>query len=214
MLKKILKSLVPPIFGMIYHKVRNHNETENQLFDGDDALFKDEVKGIYLYGEYGCGNSTKWILKNTSAKIISVDTSGEWVKVVEGDNSKSNERLNIHHSDLGDVGSWGRPKSYIRSENFSDYTDYLWNQPEKPSLVLIDGRFRVCCFLTTLKYAKEGTRILFDDYTNRPHYHFVEKYVQRSKECGRQCLFMVPSKNSIDVKDLEKDIEYFRYVMD
>ena len=30
--------------------------------------------------------------------------------------------------------------------------------------VLVDGRFRVCCFLTSLKNAEQGTRIIFDDY--------------------------------------------------
>ena len=85
---------------------------------------------------------------------------------------------------------------------------------QTPKLVLVDGRFRVCCFLTNLKFAEEGTKILFDDYTNRPHYHFVEKYVSRFKECGRQCMFVVPSKADIDMVELEKDIVSFRNVMD
>ena len=29
-------------------------------------------------------------------------------------------------------------------------------------------------FLQALKFAEEGTKILFDDYTDRPHYHFRE----------------------------------------
>ena len=33
-----------------------------------------------------------------------------------------------------------------------------------PDLILIDGRFRVCCFLSSLKYGNVGTKILFDDY--------------------------------------------------
>ena len=49
---------------------------------------------------------------------------------------------------------------------------------------------------------------------NRPHYHFVEKYVSRINECGRQCLFLVPSKSEIDMDSLNKDIDFFRFVMD
>ena len=56
--------------------------------------------------------------------------------------------------------------------------------------------------------------ILFDDYINRPHYHFVEKYVSRFKECGRQCMFVVPSKTEIDMIELDRDIISFRNVMD
>ena len=103
----------------------------------------------------------------------------------------------------------------MKKRTFSrNYTDFLWKQPEKPDTVLIDGRFRVCCFLTTLKLADEGTRIIFDDYINRPHYHFIEKYVPRVTVCGRQCLFIKALKYNLDINELSKDIESFRFVMD
>ena len=209
---KILKACVPPIFIIAFRKLRSHSS--NKLFDGDDQLFKDEVKKVDVYAEYGCGKSTKWVLKNTSAVVIAVDTSSEWVSAVKSDNEINNQRLNIYHSDLGDVGSWGRPISYEKRAFFSDYTDFVWKQEKTPQLVLVDGRFRVCCFLTSLKFAEEGTKLIFDDYTNRPKYHIVEKYVSRLKECGRQCMFIVPAKAEINLIELEKDILAFRNVMD
>jgi hypothetical protein len=154
------------------------------------------------------------VLNNTTANVIAVDTSSEWVDAVKNDNQRDNGRLNIHHSHLGKVGGWGRPLSYEKNYFFSDYTDYIWKQKNSPEIVLVDGRFRVCCFLTSLKFAEEGTKVFFDDYTNRPHYHFVEKYVSRVKECGRQCMFVVPSKAEIDMAELDKDIASFRNVMD
>jgi hypothetical protein len=218
MFKKFLKLTLPPFLTRIlsflvnYQKVKHLNHP-NSLFDGNDSLFKEEIKKVGLYGEYGCGKSTKWVLNNTAANVIAVDTSSEWVDAVKKDNESNNDRLNIHHSDLGDVGGWGIPLSYEKIDFFSDYTDFLWKQKKTPKLVLVDGRFRVCCFLTSLKFAEEGTKILFDDYTNRSHYHFVEKYVSRFKECGRQCMFVVPSKAEIDMVELEKDIVSFRNVM-
>jgi hypothetical protein len=209
---EIFKACVPPIFITVIRRLSSH--FPKKLFDGDDALFKDEVKNADVYGEYGCGKSTKWVLYNTAADVIAVDTSSEWVSAVKQENQSKNDRLNIHHANLGDVGGWGRPLSYEKIEVFSVYTDFLWEQKKKPKLVLVDGRFRVCCFLTCLKFADEGTKILFDDYTHRPHYHFVEKYVSRFKECGRQCMFVVPSKAEIDFDELEKDIVAFRNVMD
>ena len=191
-----------------------NNQNKIRLFDGDDSLFKKIVTEAKVYGEYGCGNSTIWTLENTSAKIISVDTSMEWIIKVQDMVNKNSFRINIHYSNLGEVVDWGRPTSYVKHKNFDDYTNYIWEQSEKPTVVLIDGRFRVCCFLTTLKFASEGTKIIFDDYTNRPYYHYVEKYVSRIKECGRQCLFIVPSKKDMDTKELNKDIDAFRYVMD
>ena len=44
------------------------------LFDGDDSLFKDVLKTSKIFGEYGCGSSTEWVLKNTNADIVSVDS--------------------------------------------------------------------------------------------------------------------------------------------
>ena len=176
--------------------------------------FKKEVRKVDVYGEYGCGDSTKWVLNNTSARVIAVDTSSDYVNAVKMDNKKNNSRLQIHHSDLGLVSHWGRPLSYEKKDNFSEYTNFIWNQIEKPDFVLIDGRFRVCCFLTSLKFGKEGTKILFDDYIDRPYYHIVEKYIPRFEEYGRQCMFIIPSRSKIDMNELDRDILSFRNVMD
>ena len=212
MLTKIIQFLLPPIIPYLY--IKFFSSINKSLFDGNDFLFKKSIEGIKIYGEYGCGLSSKWMLKNTSSIVISVDSSKEWVEKVKTENKNHQSRLKIKHVDLGKVGDWGRPISYLKCSNFSDYTDYIWKQSEKPKLVLIDGRFRVCCFLTSLKFAEAGTKIIFDDYVNRPHYHFVEKYVSRINECGRQCVFVVPSKSEIDMDSLNKDIDAFRFVMD
>jgi hypothetical protein len=199
---------------MLFYKIRNRDYQSNILFDGDDELFKEALLNIKTYGEYGCGKSTNWVLRNTSANVIAVDTSEKWVEAVQSKNIESNKKLNIHYSNLGPVGAWGRPIDYSESKYFSDYTDYLWTQADQPNVILIDGRFRVCCFLTSLKFANEGVQIIFDDYTERPYYHFVEKYIPRIRECGRQCLFIVPAKTEIDLEELDRDINAFRNVMD
>tara|TARA_Y100001968_G_scaffold212470_1_gene195647 strand:+ start:71 stop:709 length:639 start_codon:yes stop_codon:yes gene_type:complete len=212
MFKKIIKSLIPPNIHNLYLKFFFNKN--NSLFDGDDFLFKKSIEDIKIYGEYGCGQSSGWMLKNTKSKVISVDSSKEWVEKVKTENKNYLSRLIINHIDLGKLGDWGKPVSYLMCSNFSDYTDYIWKQAEKPTLVLVDGRFRVCCFLTSLKFSDPGTKIIFDDYVNRPHYHFIEKYVSRISECGRQCLFIVPLKSEIDMDSLDKDIDAFRFVMD
>ena len=212
MFKRVIKSLIPPIIPYLY--LKGFSNKKNSLFDGDDVLFKKSIEDIKVYGEYGCGLSTTWILKNTLSQVISVDSSGDWVEKVKTESRDYISRLTINHIDLGKVGDWGKPISYLKCRYFSDYTDYIWKQSEKPKLVLIDGRFRVCCFLTSLKFAEPGTKIIFDDYVNRPFYHFIEKYVSRISEYGRQCLFIVPAKNLIDMDLLNRDIEAFRFVMD
>ena len=212
MFKKIIRFLLPPIIPYLYLKF--FSSLRKSLFDGDDFLFKKSLEGIKIYGEYGCGLSSKWMLKNTNCKVISVDSSKEWVEKIKTENKKYLSKLTINHIDLGKVRRWGFPLSSVKSNNFQDYTDYIWKQSESPKFVLVDGRFRVCCFLTSLKFAEAGTKIIFDDYVNSPHYHFIEKYVSRINECGRQCLFIVPAKNEIDMISLNKDIDAFRFVMD
>ena len=122
----------------MFNFFRNHkknNKNEIKLFDGDDLLFKNIVREAKVYGEYGCGNSTIWTLENTSAKIISVDTSEKWIMKVKNMINKNSLRMNIHHSNLGEVGDWGRPKSYMKHTFFNDYTNYIWKQAEMPAVV-------------------------------------------------------------------------------
>jgi hypothetical protein len=213
-MKYIVKELIPRIFSYISCKFKILIFKDKLLFDGHDKLFRNEIHGVTIYGEYGCGISTNWVIKNTEAKVLSVDTSKEWVDYVIDNIKLKSDKVKIFHTDLGEVKKWGYPKSYKKNNLFYLYTNSIWVQTDKPEFVLIDGRFRVCCFLTSLKYGLEGTKIIFDDYNHRPEYHFVEKYLQPLKKFGRQSLFVIPSKKKIDLEELNKDIESFRFVMD
>ena len=86
---------------MLFYKIRNRDYQSNILFDGDDELFREVLLNIKTYGEYGCGKSTNWVLRNTSANVIAVDTSEKWVEAVQSKNIESNKKLNIHYSNLG-----------------------------------------------------------------------------------------------------------------
>lgn len=213
MSSKFIVSVTPPFLLQIVKKsVRSLSK--NRLFDGNDQVFKEQVRKASVLGEYGCGASTRWVIQNTQLNVISVDTSDGWVEHVKKQVNDQTGRLNLTHIDLGPLGDWGTPLSFERREHFSTYTDFMWQQSIKPDLVLIDGRFRVCCFLTSLKYADEGTPIIFDDYAKRPRYHVVESYVKPTSFCGRQALFIVPPKDQLAHMDLEGDIKAFRHVME
>ncbi len=162
------------------------------LFDGDDGLFKELIKHSQTYFEYGCGKSTEFVFKYSNAYIFSVDTSKDWVRKIKSlVGIKGSERLNLTWVDVGEVANWGTPTSFKMKHNFIKYAESLWLNIEKPDLVLIDGRFRVLCFLTSVKFAQAGCRILFDDYINRPFYHVVEDFCPKIDTCGRQALFEV-----------------------
>ena len=173
----------------------------NILFDGDDNLFKSLISEVKTYFEYGCVKSTEYMYKNSNASIFSVDTSKEWaVKTLNLSKYSNNDRLNVKWIDVGDVADWGYPTSFKKKQNFVKYANWFWSFRLKPDLVVIDGRFRVLCFLTSVMYAPVGTKIIFDDYTNRPFYHVVEEFLKIKDTCGRQALFEVNerSKKLID----------------
>lgn len=167
----------------------------NKLFDGHDALFHRTIEGIEVFGEYGAGASTKWLYANTSVHILSVDTSKEWVDRVR-ETGPDDPRLDIQWIDVGPLRDWGRPKTYAQRDQFSAYVESIWKRSRKPEMVLVDGRFRVSCFLYSLAHGAPGMNILFDDYTTRPEYHVVEEFVKPTETCGRQACFCVP--NAID----------------
>lgn len=153
---------------------------------------------------------------NTAANIYATDTSSVWLDAVRDQvPTEASGRLNLTHVDLGGLKKWGRPSTYTHRDNFPDYGNLMWrHSAADPDLVLVDGRFRVFCFLTSLRHARPGTHILFDDYMSRPHYHVVEEFAERADRCGRQALFIVPDKDALEIERLDAEISAFRYVMD
>jgi hypothetical protein len=53
MLKKIIVSLIHPIFIWLHRKAFSNDGNPNILFNGDDGLFKRVLKQANRYGEYG-----------------------------------------------------------------------------------------------------------------------------------------------------------------
>lgn len=213
-LKAFIKPLTPPLLLEGLKKLREPKRKEppkDALFAGEDELFVRVMSTAKSYAEYGCGASTIWVARNTNAQIYGVDSSREWIDFVR--QNIGNREAVLRWVDCGTLGKWGTPLTYEKRHNFSVYFNCVWLDRVNPDTILIDGRFRVSCFLSALKHAAEGTRIIFDDYVNRPHYHIIEEVVPRTETYGRQCLFTVPSKNTLDSALLEKLIDKFEYVM-
>ncbi|CAC9575702.1 hypothetical protein [uncultured Gammaproteobacteria bacterium] len=200
------------IFKRLRLVLVNLIQGKNYLFDGDDEVFKKSIQDIDYYGEYGMGKSTIWVVNNTQVKkIFAVDTSKAWVKKVRSDVRHANV-LTAKWIDLGCLAKWGTPIDYSNREYIIDYVKSIWEYEQKPQLVLVDGRFRVACFLYSLVTGTPGTKIVFDDYVNRPHYHLVEEFVKPVKTCGRQCVFVVPE--GMDKKKVMNLMHQFLFVME
>ena len=184
-----------------------------RLFDGHDALFLALLARAERYGEYGMGQSTLAAAHRGDRAVRAVDTAAAWVTHVEASlSAAARMRTTLLHVDLGPVGNWGFPKSYARRDHFHDYFEAPWSDGFAPDLVLIDGRFRVACFLTSVLRATPGTHILFDDYSERGYYHLVEALVEPQQRTDRQAVFVVPEV--LDRTVAEDLLASFAYVMD
>lgn len=187
---------------------------QKKNFNHHFKLFSENISSNSIFGEYGCGRSTSFVLENFNIPIYSVDSSEYWVKKI---NDKfKNQNLYLNYVNIGNVGinAWGRPDDYSLRENFIKYAEDIWKHDTKPNVVLIDGRLRVLCFLVSLKNCDVGTKIIFDDYVTRKFYHVVEEIIKPTSIVGRQALFKINEKNNINLENLDFLINKFNFVLD
>jgi len=175
----------------------------------DWKLFREAVVGCKSYGEYGVGDSTLYVDEHEPCPVKSAETDVIWAEKIANITSGN---VQIAHIDLGDVGPWGRPTGYSRASKFTEYFGAPFSNGFVPDVVLVDGRFRVACFLTALLSSRPGTIIIFDDYVPRPQYHVVESIVQPAETHGRQAKFVRPTR--IETSKAQNLLEKFMYVMD
>jgi len=195
MIRRFTRLATPPIVWSVALRVRR-SFVGKGLFGGDAGIFTTAMDGARVYFEYGVGQSTLWVDRNSEATIHAVDTSDVWIRTVSAKLRRPGHVLD--HVDIGPLGDWGMPLSYARHAHFIDYVEGVWRHGALPDMVLVDGRCRIACFLTALLHAAPGCRIVFDDYVPRPNYAVVEEFLAPEKVGDRQALFVVPDERDMD----------------
>ncbi len=148
--------------------------------------------------EYGSGGSTVLAAEMAGKTVFSVESDAAWLDKMRAYFTAHPPvaNLHLHHGDIGPTKDWGHPLDDDDFRRWPDYPTKIWRMKSfvPPDLVLIDGRFRVACFLTTLFSITAPTRVLFDDYLDRPLYHSVEDFAMPSAYFGRMAQFdLVPT---------------------
>lgn len=143
--------------------------------------------------EYGSGGST-WLAASQPRKfVLSVESDRDWAIALQARIDAANlpSSTVVWHVDIGPTGRWGRPNTYENWRNYHRYPQSIWTQPffRHPDVVLIDGRLRPACLVSTCLRITRPVRVLFDDYVNRPVYHEVERLVSPTKTIGRMAVF-------------------------
>ena len=166
--------------------------------DAGIALLAERLSGVKIFLEYGSGGSSIMAAQAGIRRIYSVDSDLVFLQSVQkrliADGIPRRRYVPVY-VDIGKTGDWGRPVNENHARDWPSYCSAPWirleHAGEKPSLVLIDGRFRVASFLVTAMLAPPGCVILFDDYVDRPEYHIVEQHLKPVRFEGRMAEFIV-----------------------
>jgi len=145
------------------------------------------------YLEYGVGGSTVLASSFPLESIISVDSDIKWIDKVKSEIDDTGKFISLEYCDIGEVRDWGIPINYNGFKNYWKYITQPWRIAKInqiiPDVILIDGRFRVACFLYTLTKVSSETVILFDDYTNRTEYSTIERFLMPIATHGHMAEF-------------------------
>ncbi|HEX8542325.1 MAG TPA: tetratricopeptide repeat protein [Pseudomonas sp.] len=143
--------------------------------------------------EYGSGGSTIIAARMPGKSVISVENDAQWARDMQGwiAGATLSSTPVIYPIDVGETGVWARPKNARAWKKFHTYPLKVWDEPffEQPDVILIDGRFRIACFVTAYLRASKPMIVLFDDYLDRPHYHVVERLIAPTEFIGRMARF-------------------------
>lgn len=163
------------------------------------AFLGEKLGGSRCYLEYGAGGSTRMAVLARVPHVFSVESDPDFARAVRRAVSHDvrNTFVKVRTTNIGPTKEWGYPQSNDSVGLWPEYPLGIWRYIEAegvtPDLVLIDGRFRVACFLASLLQTKPGAIILFDDYLGREkRYDSIEEYLKPKEYRDRLAVFEVP----------------------
>ena len=159
------------------------------------AALEERLRGSQTYLEFGSGGSTVLAARLNVPNIVSVDSSTDWIGRVKEEigSLATSSRVHLLHANIGETKDYGHPKDNSMLQNWPSYSTGAWAMVRaaglQPDTVLVDGRFRVACFLASLIYLQPGAVILWDDYRGRDSYYVVESIVKPTRFHGYMAEF-------------------------
>ncbi|MBX9749809.1 MAG: hypothetical protein K5Q68_09365 [Roseococcus sp.] len=162
-------------------------------------FFEDRLRRTQCLLEYGAGGSTRLAARLGVPRILSVESDLAFGQAVATALRQEEPGCDFElcAPDLGPTGAWGYPTDPTTATRWPLYATRPWERLARrqwvPDLILVDGRFRVACFLASLLQARPGVVILFDDYAGRrKQYGVVERHLPITRMAGRAAVFEVP----------------------
>lgn len=168
------------------------------MSESEVNFLRKNLKKSKNYLEFGSGYSTLLAAKLGVKNITTVETDSQYLNQISSMLDRSRSNINLIHADIGPTGEWGNPLNFEHKEKWINYAISI-KQVLDPDLILIDGRFRVATFATMCLLFSD-TRILFDDFIDRTHYHEIVSTFTIQKTFGRIAIFQIPKKISSQKK--------------
>ena len=192
-IKSQLISIRNIIIFLLFRKRQIKNFLEKQESMSGNAVHKlmakySKNKNVL---EFGAGSSTI-ALSKIAKRLVSVESDKMLIR--ELDKRINDAHVFIHFANIGPVSSFGTPISIFKLRFQSNYRNYhakifeLDIKNTQFDVVIIDGRFRVSCFLNSLNHIAPPFIIIFDDYFSRWEYQIIESFnldlLERVDDCA------------------------------
>ncbi len=167
------------------------------LDDETAGWLANQLRATKLFVEFGCGGSTL-MADGLAVPTISVESDPYYAAAVRSALSH-HETTEILTLDMGITREWGMPMFFAKKKGLRYATAPFERLGSRsPDLILVDGRYRVACALeSAAQVARTGgpSKMLVDDYADRPAYHILEYYLGSPDRIGRAALFVVGARD-------------------
>jgi hypothetical protein len=165
--------------------------TVPHLDDETAQWLEEQLKGTKLYLEFGSGGSTL-LANRLGVRTVSVESDRFYAASVR--HALANpELIEILTPAVGITREWGFPVFFKRRKGRRYVTAPFHRfDSQFPDLIMVDGRYRVACALESARQASRAgaeSRLLLDDYAQRPEYRVLEQYLGAPVRIGRAAMF-------------------------
>ena len=182
----------------------------------EERLLRKCFSEATAYLEFGSGESTRFaVLSSSIEKIVSVESSRDFVTEYFSDDegisrAQKSDRLRFHIVDIGKIKDWGIPADKSKRHLWPNYPLSVFRSPSDYDLVLIDGRFRAACVLTSLLNTSDSCRIIVHDFTVYPELFFLLRFLMIENQ--EDTLVVFRKRKNLNPKRIQRLIRKYQYL--
>jgi hypothetical protein len=210
------------------HNMAIEAELPVRMTDKEHVLFAKVAGNANIYIEFGSGGSTYWMTRQSKAEYLySIESDRCWLQKLESysaiKEALRSRRLTFLYANIGPTKEWGYPEGEysipLRANGLHPYglfySNYYWAPweflPKNADCILVDGRFRVaCCLMSAIMTMNDKCDFIVHDYSDRPHYHIIEKFFDEQEKAGSLSVFK--KKCEFDIQSAMITLSEYIYV--